>query len=1039
MLDNEKTIQIDRFVAESKKLLGKEVQERAVWNTCVSEDAIRHFALGIGDDNPLYIDPAYGQNGPYGRQVAPPAFLTSVLYPILHGAPMPVPLWFLVGEVAFEWFLPILADDRLRATSKLVDLYDTQDSAEERRIFIISEICYLNQHDLLVGKCTGTTVCVPKNADRLLIERSVYKYSEKEIDKIGAVLRDESRRGNQRFHDNEIMVGKEMPEFVRGPLTIGDLICWQTAIGPAYQAGAPGYRRLVELPHVTGKHPVTGWPVEASQQHEDFLLTAQRGMPAPFDQGVMRFACLTPMITNWIGDTGFLNSLSVKIVAPTLYGDTTWYHGTIAERSDYPESVFLKLKIIGKNQLGETTTEAEAGVTLPRKDSLAFHHHGRPANNEIAKETVFKEGWVKDVFENQALKRSKATALVFGETRLTYAEVNGQADRLADYLISIGVKVNDPVAICMQRSHQFVIAVLGVLKAGAAYLPLDSGYPQMRLKEIMDDCRAQVLIVDAMADRSFQAYTGQKISFDAFEQDTAKEDHHSPKTEKDDFAYIMYTSGSMGNVKGVAVTQRSLFSYLAGLKQTFDIHDRDIHVHTASFAFSASTRQLFLPLSVGATLVIADDEQRWDPIALAELIQREGVTHWDCVPSFFNLCCEALESLNSTKKRALLDNKLRRIMITGELLTWKAPLAWNRTLGHRAEIVNLYSQTETSGTVCVYHIPRDFNVISESVPIGRPLANTSIYLLDENQRPVSYGQTGEICVAGPRIVNGYLNQPDLTAEQFVPHPFRDDAKALMFKTGDLGCYLPDGNIVIKGRLDRRVKIRGFRIELEEIERALGAHSSIERAVVTVSEKDDQEPLLNAYYVAGGESSPSQKELRSHLQGLLPDYMLPSHYIGLPKIPLGPNGKVDYSALPMPDPTHSELETTFVSPMTHIEKTLVDIWSEILGINRLGRHDNFFELGGHSLSAARMMTRLRNVFQIDLPFGVILEAPTVAALSDLIAQRYTEPISLVDKVKIICELENMSDEEAENLLAKEMAAMDVQSIETNALKDKEAYN
>lgn len=1021
MAHNEKMNQIDRFVAETKKMLGKEIKERVPWNTHVSGDAIQHFASGIGDDNPLYLDPDYGQNSPYARQIAPPAFLTSVLYPMSHGAPMPVPLWFLAGEVTYQWFLPIIAGDGLRATSKIIDLYDTEGSDEERRAFIISETCYVNQDDLLIGKCIGTTVCVPKSADRLLIDRSIYKYSEEEIERISTAFRGETRGGNRKFDDNELQVGQEIPTFVRGPLTIGDLICWKTAIGPGYQAGAPRFRKLADSPHVAEKHPVTGWLVESSQQFEDFLLTSQRGMPLPFDQGVMRFACLSPMITNWIGDNGFLNSLSVKIIAPNLYGDTTWYHGSISKRSDHPESISLKLKIIGKNQLGEVTTEAEAGVTLPRKETLTFHRYGGSGDRALEKKATFQDAWAKDVFEGQVLRRPDAIALVFGETRLTYEEVNHQANRVSENLLSIGVEANEPVALCMGRSHDFIIAVLGILKAGSAYVPMDPDYPRKRSDEMLEDCGAQVLIVDDTTDRDFQGYSGKKIFFDALRQSIhVKGDvHHARKTKKDDLVYIMYTSGSVGKVKGVAITQENLSSYLLGLKETFDIDDGDIYVHTASFAFSASVRQIFLPLSVGATLVIADSEQKGNPIAFSELIWREGVTHWDTVPSFLSLCCDTLIKLDSVRKSELLNNRLRRIMVTGEPLAWEVSCAWNQTLKHNAKIVNLYSQTETSGTVCTYDVPKDSAIVSEIVPIGLPTPDSVIYILDENQRPVSYGEVGEICVAGPRIAKGYLNRPELTADQFISHPFNVETDSRVFKTGDLGCYLPDGNIVIKGRRDRRVKIRGFRVELEEVERALSTHPAITRATVVASDGNGHEDRLLAYFVSKGTAAPNQSELRTYLKGTLPDYMLPSYYVMLEEMPLSPNGKVDYQALPMPEQTRPELESAFVAPRTSVEKILVGIWTEVLNIDHVGSDDNFFELGGQSLLAARMLARLRDVFQIDLSLRNIFEAPTVAELSVFITCCITEDTSWDEKLKIIDELDDMSEEEAQKLLAEEM--------------------
>ena len=1020
--------QIDRFVGETKKLLGKEINERPQWNSQASGDAIRHFASGIGEDNPLYVDPAYGNKGPYGRQTAPPGFLTSVLYPMSHGASLAAPLWFLAAEVAYEWFSPIIAGDKLRAISKIIDVYDIGGSAETRRAYIGTETCYLNQDGQLIGKCIGTTACVPKSTDNLLQERSVYKYSDEEIKEISTIINNESRFGNQRHDIDHLIVGQEMPVFVRGPLTIGDMVCWQTAIGPAQQTGPPGLRKLTRSLNAE-RNPATGWHVEPSQQFVDFLLASQRGMPLPFDQGVMRFACLSPMITNWIGDNGFLNSLAVKIIAPNLYGDTTWYHGRISERSDAAESIHLKLKITGKNQLGEITTEAEAGVTLPKKDRLTFHLHGEASDDGIYGKKEHRVKWVTDFFEDQAAIRADAVSLVCGETRLTYQEVNHKSSRVAENLLSAGVSGNEKVAICMGRSHSFIIAVLGILKAGAAYVPLDPLYPQKRLIEIIEDCQAKVLIIDGDSSKGFEDFSGKIIPIDYLLTPPGDSviHNHSREITKEDIAYIMYTSGSVGKSKGVAVSHGNLSSYIFALQRTFDIDDTDVCLHSASFGFSASVRQTFLPLCTGAALVIADNEQRSNPIDLAELICRERVTHWDTVPSIFSLCCETFLELKPADKRRLVDNNLRCVMITGEPLAWDVCHIWNQDLKHNAKIVNLYSQTETTGTVCSYEVPMESLSVSGLVPIGRPLPETTLYILGEDGQPVSYGESGEICVTGPRITQGYLKQPELTTRHFMPNPFDAETAVRIYKTGDIGCYLPDGNILTKGRKDRRFKIRGFRIELEEVERALKAHHEITQAVVVTSNLFEYEGRLLAYCVFKGKTGPQKADLRSFLQRTLPDYMLPALYIFLDEIPFGPNGKVDYQALPAPDFTRLESDNAFIAPRTSIETTIAGIWTDVLKIDQVGTHDNFFELGGHSLLAARILAKIRNEFEIDLTMQNFFNAPTISGLSLFITRDQTKETISVGLSKIIDELENMTEEEVEKLLDKEMKSSDSAKI------------
>ncbi|RMF85758.1 MAG: hypothetical protein D6736_16625 [Nitrospinota bacterium] len=357
--------QIDEFIAQSRKLTGQEVRERSPWNTLVTADAIRHFAYGISDDNPLWLDPAYAAQSRYGRLVAPPAFLTSVLYPILHGAPMAVPLSSLIGGVEYRWFHPILEGERLQATSRQVDLYEKKSRTGRRLIFIISEATYRNQRGEVVGQAIGTMIRATQVGTELLFDRDIYRYSEAELAEIGKAQQTETRTGARLLTGKEVEIGQELPPLVRGPLTIGDMICWQAAIGPSYRAGSLGYRDCLQAPHTAVKNPLTGWPVKYSQQHEDFHLAAQRGMPAPFDNGVMRFAWVSPLLTNWMGDNGFLQRLYVQIKAPNLYGDTTWYRGTVTAKEEGEDGTRVKIQISGTNQLGVLTTSGEAEVLLP--------------------------------------------------------------------------------------------------------------------------------------------------------------------------------------------------------------------------------------------------------------------------------------------------------------------------------------------------------------------------------------------------------------------------------------------------------------------------------------------------------------------------------------------------------------------------------------------------------------------------------------------------------------------------------------------------
>lgn len=356
---------IDEFIVRTRELNGKEVRERDPWNTEASADAIRHFAYGTDDGNPLWLDPAYAAKARYGKIQAPPAFLVSVLYPILHGAPMEAPLSSLIGGIEFEWFLPVFAGDRLHAKSVQKDMYEKKSTSGRRLIFVISECTYWNQNAEVAAKATGTMIRATQVGTELLFERPIHRYSEKELAEIEKALQQEKRTGSQTLYWEDVSTGREIPPILRGPLTIGDMACWNAGLGPAYKAGRLGYLDLLKAPHAAVQNPVTNWRVKYSQQHEDFNLASQRGMPGPFDNGVMRFAWVCPLVTNWMGDNGFLRRLYVQVKAPNIYGDTTWYRGKVLEKTLEEGKGVVKVGISGVNQAGVTTTEGWAEVVPP--------------------------------------------------------------------------------------------------------------------------------------------------------------------------------------------------------------------------------------------------------------------------------------------------------------------------------------------------------------------------------------------------------------------------------------------------------------------------------------------------------------------------------------------------------------------------------------------------------------------------------------------------------------------------------------------------
>jgi acyl dehydratase len=359
---------IDEFVARSRELNGKEVRERDAWNTEASPDAIRHFAYGTDDGNPLWLNAEYAAKTRHGRLMAPPAFLVSVLYPILHGAPMEAPLSSLIGGLEFEWLRPIFAGEKLRAKSVQKDVYEKKSSTGRRLIFIISECTYWNENDALVARAIGTMIRATQVGTELLFERPIHRYSDEELAETDRAANAEKRTGDQALYWEDVAIGGEIPPIVRGPLTIGDMVCWNAGLGPAYKAGRLGYLDLLKAPHAAVRNPATGWRVKYSQQHEDFNLASQRGMPGPFDNGVMRFGWVCPLVTNWMGDEGFLRKLYVQVKTPNIYGDTTRYSGKVLEKTLEEGKGVVKLGISGVNQARVVTTGGRAEVVLPLRN-----------------------------------------------------------------------------------------------------------------------------------------------------------------------------------------------------------------------------------------------------------------------------------------------------------------------------------------------------------------------------------------------------------------------------------------------------------------------------------------------------------------------------------------------------------------------------------------------------------------------------------------------------------------------------------------------
>lgn len=970
---------IDEFLSRSRKLCGQTIVEREAWNTAATADAVRHFAYGISDDNPLWLDPGYAACGPYRRLVAPPSFLASVLYPGLHGAPMEVPLSSLISELSFEWYRPLIQGDFFRGQAKQLDVRESTHRQGRRLIYVLAEIAYTNQRGEAVAKALSTMARVHQRETEPLVERQIYRYSSAQLEAIKSVLRSENRTGARTLSHTELEVGYELPVMVRGPLTVGDLIAWQAAIGPPYRAASLALRDCDAAPHMTAINPITGWPYRYSQQHEDSIVSKQRGMPAPFDNTVMRFAWLSTMLTNWMGDGGSLRSLEMSAVEPVLYGDTNWYRGEITRCASTDTHCLVEVKLTGNNQLDQTTTvgRAEIAIRLPSRAGKQA-----PAANRVVREDAPHGDTFLAQFAQRVRQYADKQAVVCGVESLTYRELDRRANRLAHHLRDRGIGPGSRIGMSLGRSLDTVVGILGVVKTGAAYVPFDEEFPVRALATMMVEARVDLCLSDGDRMARLPVGEGSVVRLEQVLGDETQDctgDSEIPPGDTD-IAYVMFTSGTTGVPKAVAVTFRSLNLYLAQMHEALDMRPVDVCMNTAPFSFSASTRQTFLPLYCGCTMILADEEERRNQHVLLSLLKQAGVTVWDTGPTSMRLCTDYLHGADPEVRGRLLANDLRLICTTGEALPWAIPDTWINEFKLGAKFLNLYSQTETSGTVCMFEIPRGDTSREGYVPIGLPIRDIPVYVLDAGMNPVPRGEQGELYVGGDRVAFCYVNDPRLSGEKFLNDPFAADLSARLYKTGDLVSEQPDGNLQVFGRSDTRVKINGYRLELTEVETAINACKSVRRSAVGIRVISGEKRLV-AYVVPEQSAEMDTHRLREYLQDRLPTYMIPSAFASMDSLPTTKSGKLDRHFLTTLDVFEkSARDEKSTIPSNEIEEALLKIWKRVLELDTLGVEGNFYELGGHSLAATRLSFEIFEQCGHRVNVVDILRFPTVRALA-----------------------------------------------------------
>jgi len=580
------------------------------------------------------------------------------------------------------------------------------------------------------------------------------------------------------------------------------------------------------------------------------------------------------------------------------------------------------------------------------------------------------ERCVHELFEQQVERTPDAVAVVFEDEELTYRELNGRANRLAHHLRELGVGPETLVGLCLERSPELVVGILGILKASGAYVPLDANLPHQRLEFMLQDARLRFLVTQRGLLYRIPVTIEHPVFLSPNESVFTALSVANPQSGvgPDNLAYTMYTSGSTGRPKGVQIPHSAVVNFLTAMATQPGLTSQDRLLSVTTPTFDISVLELLLPLTVGACVDVLSSRLVADATGLAVHLSNRAVTMIQATPATWQMLIHGGWSG---------DRKLK-LLCGGEALTRVLAEELRRRCG---ELWNMYGPTETT----IWSTT--LRVTDETFPgsIGRPIANTQVYVLDAHCQLVPIGIPGELHIGGAGLARGYLNRPELTAERFVANPFDDDPNSRLYRTGDVCRWRADGNLDFLGRLDEQVKLRGFRIELGEIETVLNDHPDVAQSVVTLREDRPGDKRLVAYWIPTAGTVLNFRDLRDHLRSRLPDYMVPAAFVELDALPLTASGKIDRRALPTPDDSRPELETGYVAPRTPVEQQLASIWCDLLGLEEVGVNDNFFALGGHSLLAVRMFARIEKLFGRKLPLAVLFQHGTIGHLAMLLTE------------------------------------------------------
>jgi len=599
-------------------------------------------------------------------------------------------------------------------------------------------------------------------------------------------------------------------------------------------------------------------------------------------------------------------------------------------------------------------------ATLPQKEREELLH-----TFNDTKSTYPEDKTVISLFEEQAKTTPDATAITFEGEQISYKTLNERSNQAANYLRGKGVKREMLVPICIERGIDMVTGILGILKAGGTYVPVDPDYPQDRIAYMLEDSKARIIVSSQKSRQKLQESKATIIELDGDREKISREPVASPNEQPSprDLAYVIYTSGSTGKPKGVMIEHRSVVNLLTSIAKEVNFTQDSTFLSVTTYSFDICYLELYMPLITGASLVIVSRETASDGYQLAKSLEEHLPTHMQGTPSTWQLLADA----------GWENREQVKMLIGGEAV--KEGI--KDYLTQRGEVWNVYGPTETTIWSAIKKLAP-----TEKVNIGKPIANTQIYILTENKELCPIGVTGEICIGGAGLARGYYNRNELTQEKFIPNPFSHEENARLYKTGDLGRWLTDGNIEYQGRKDDQVKIRGYRIELGEIESILNQNEQVQQAVVLAKEDQQGNKRLVGYVVPKGTFD--KQAIQAHLNTKLPEYMVPAIWVELENLPLTANGKIDRKALP--DPDISQITTEYIAPENDTERALVNIWQELLNLEKIGTSDNFFELGGHSLSAMRVVSAIRKQLNIEITIRDLFAHPTIGNLGTHLDQQ-----------------------------------------------------